>query len=196
MLHWRRLQGRNILHGRRLQDVFKTSSVMTNFTKTNVCWGVLFMQSNFFICFSLPWKKLYKYKVKEAIELAKTLWLFAQKASPSNVFFFSVHVNASLKFLWALWGLSEGTQALGHSEDTWALGGHSKGTRVLGHLSHSGTRVLRALRHWGTWALGQSGTSALRALGQSSSQATRALEAHYLGRLVCMKTAKYLLPEN
>ena len=27
-----------------------------------------------------------KYKVKETIELAKTLWLFAQKASPSNVF--------------------------------------------------------------------------------------------------------------
>ena len=89
---------------------------------------------------------------------------------------FSVHVNASLKFLWALWGLSEGTQALGHSEGTWALGGHSKGTPVLGHLSHSGTRVLRALRHWGTWALGQSGTSALRALGHSSSQATWALE--------------------
>lgn len=117
-------------------------------------------------------------------------------------FSFSVNVNSSLKFLcslkflWALIRLSDGTQALGHSEGTWALGGHSKGTRVLGHLSHSGTRVLRALRHWGTWALGQSGTSALRALGQSSSQATRALEAHYLGRLVCMKTAKYLLPEN
>ena len=50
-------------------------------------------------------------------------------------FSFSVNVNSSLKFLcslkflWALIRLSEGTQALGHSEGTWALG-HS-GTRGI-----------------------------------------------------------------
>ena len=33
-------------------------------------------------------------------------------------FLFNVNVNTSLKFLGALGGLSEGTWALGHSEDT------------------------------------------------------------------------------
>ena len=27
-----------------------------------------------YFCFSLPWKILYKHKIKQSIELAKTLW--------------------------------------------------------------------------------------------------------------------------
>ena len=55
-------------------------------------------------------------------------------------FLFSVNAKASLKFLWALGGLSGSTQTLGHSE----------GTQALGHLRHSGNRTFRALRHLGT----------------------------------------------
>ena len=47
------------------------------------------------------------------------------KGIPEECVLFNVNIDASLKFPWALKGLSEGTQALKHSEDTWALGGHS-----------------------------------------------------------------------
>ena len=106
---------------------------------------------------------------------------------------FNVNVNASLKFLWALEGLLDGTQALRHSEGTWALRGHlgtqralghSEGTwalghsegsrRLLGHLGHSGTRALRTPGHLGTWALRalrHLGTQALRVLGHLGTYA-------------------------
>ena len=89
------------------------------------------------------------------------------KVVSEGCFSFNVNVNTSLKFLSALAGLSEGTQALWHSKSTWALG-HSKGTRgafkALDHLGHSGnwrlrtlgTQALEHLGHTGTWALGHS----------------------------------------
>ena len=65
------------------------------------------------------------------------------KVISKKCFSFIVNVNTSLKLLWALGGLSEGNQALGHSESTWALRGHSEGTqRTFRHLRHSGTWVL------------------------------------------------------
>ena len=64
------------------------------------------------------------------------------KVISEKCFSFIVNVNTSLKLLWALGGLSEGNQALGHSEGTWAPG-HSEGTqRTFRHLRHSGTWVL------------------------------------------------------
>ena len=63
--------------------------------------------------------------------------------SKTNHWMFSLHfyVNATLKFLWALGGLSEGTQrAHGHSESTW---------RTLGRLRHSDTWALRATQALG-----------------------------------------------
>ena len=41
-----------------------------NLTEYYLCKGM------FFLCFSLSWKILYKHKVKQIIELARTLWLF------------------------------------------------------------------------------------------------------------------------
>ena len=76
-----------------------------------------------------------------------------------------------------LWGHSESTGALGHSEST---------RRALGHLMHLGTRTIMAHGHLeGTWELGgHSGTRrALKALRQSRHSGTRgtwALEAIYL----------------
>ena len=45
--------------------------------RSKKAYGLKISQSIIFICFSLPWKILYKYKAKQIIELAKTLWLFA-----------------------------------------------------------------------------------------------------------------------
>ena len=62
----------------------------------------------------------------------------------------NVNVNASLKFLWVLIGLSEDTQALRHWQGTWTLRGHySKGTRRV-FKRHSGTRGLEAFKHFST----------------------------------------------
>ena len=36
-----------------------------------------YLYKEIFLCFSLPRKILYKHKVKQIIELAKTSWLFA-----------------------------------------------------------------------------------------------------------------------
>ena len=83
-------------------------------------------------------------------------------------FWFSVNVNASLKFLWTLRRLSDGTQAIWHSGDTCALE-HSEGTRgAIGYRRHSRTQSLRALGHLGTWAL-----RALRALKQLGTWSLR-----------------------
>ena len=73
--------------------------------------------------------------------------IISLKGILKECFSFSVNVNATLKFLLAFGGLSEGTEALGFSEGTW----------TLGHLRHLGTWVFRALRH-----LGHSGTWVLR----------------------------------
>ena len=88
------------------------------------------------------------------------------KGISEECFLFNVNVNTSLKFLWALGGLSEGTEALGHLKGAWSKSrGHSKGTRTLGHLRYSDTPALRALEHLDTreirelWHLG---TQALR----------------------------------
>ena len=50
------------------------------------------------------------------------------------MFSFNVNINASLKFLWAIEGLLEGTQALGHSEGI---------RKVLGHSGTWGTQTLK-----------------------------------------------------
>ena len=58
------------------------------------------------------------------------------KGVSEQCFSFNVNFNANLKFPWALGGLSEGTQALEHSEGTWALVGHLSTCRALeGHSS-------------------------------------------------------------
>ena len=44
------------------------------------------------------------------------------KATSEEYFWFSNNVKSSLKFLLTLRGLSKGTQALEHSEETWAPG--------------------------------------------------------------------------
>ena len=59
------------------------------------------------------------------------------KGISEECFSFNFNVNASLKFFWALGGLSEGTQALGHLR-TWAHEAHSD-TRVLKPFGHSST---------------------------------------------------------
>ena len=66
------------------------------------------------------------------------------KEISEECFSFNVNVNFSLKFLRTLGGLSEGTEALGHSEGT---------QRAFRHLRHSGNRAIRALRYLKTWAL-------------------------------------------
>ena len=85
------------------------------------------------------------------------------KRISEECFSFNVNVNTSLKFLWALRALSEGNQALGHSEDTWALRHLESTRRALQHLRHSGTQNLRSLGHLGH--LGHLGTQALGHLG-------------------------------
>ena len=47
--------------------------------------------------------------------------IICSKCILEESFLFNINVNTSLKFLWALEGLSKGTQALGHSEGAWAL---------------------------------------------------------------------------
>ena len=82
------------------------------------------------------------------------------KGISEECFSFSGNVNASLKFLWALRGLSEGTQILGYSKGIWALV-QSEGPRALGRLRHTGTGSFRVLRHLGTqgaWTFGHLGT--------------------------------------
>ena len=59
------------------------------------------------------------------------------------IFSFSANVNTSLKFLWAIKKLSEGAQALGHSESTRAL-------KALVHLVHLATKALECLGTWDT----------------------------------------------
>ena len=88
------------------------------------------------------------------------------KGISEECFSFSGNVNASLKFLWALRGLSQGTQILGYSKGIWALV-QSEGPRALRRSRHSGTGLLWVLRQLGTWALkmfGHSGTWTLEAL--------------------------------
>ena len=88
--------------------------------------------------------------------------IISLKGILKECFSFSVNVSATLKFLLAFGGLSEGTEALGFSEGTW----------TLGHLRHLGTWVFRALRHLGhsgTWVLG---TCAFRAIGHLGTQGT------------------------
>ena len=53
------------------------------------------------------------------------------KSISEECFLFIVNVSARLKLVWALGVLSDGTQALGHSEGTWALKKHL-GTWWLG----------------------------------------------------------------
>ena len=94
------------------------------------------------------------------------------KGISEECFSFNVCVNASLKLLWALAGLSKGTSALGHS----------KGTEVFGNLKDSGTRALRALGHLSTWTLralrhlGAREHKALGHLGHVGTQGTRAFK--------------------
>ena len=86
-------------------------------------------------------------------------------------FLFNGNVNGSLKFLGALGGLSEDTQALEHPERTWIL--ENSGIRkpkVIGYSVTYGTQALKHLGHSSTQALGHSGTPSVRHLG------TRALE--------------------
>ena len=61
------------------------------------------------------------------------------KCIAEKCFLFNINVNTNLKLLWALGGLSEGNQGLGHRESTWtlrwrlgirAVGGHSKSTQA------------------------------------------------------------------
>ena len=94
------------------------------------------------------------------------------KGISEECFSFSGNVNASLKFLWALRGLSQGTQILGYSKGIWALV-QSEGPRALRRSRHSGTGLLWVLRQLGTWALkmfGHSGTWALEALYLADSK--------------------------
>ena len=87
------------------------------------------------------------------------------KAISEEYFWFNNNVKSSLKFLLTLRGLSKGTQALEHSEETWAPG-HSQGTqRALGHLDTQGFKTLEHLEHFGTWTLERQGTRALKTLG-------------------------------
>ena len=87
------------------------------------------------------------------------LWLFAQKTHFRGIIFVQSYVNTRLKFLCALGGLSDGNQALGHSEGTYLLGVHLDARRALEehsplkaleHLRHLGM-ALKALGHPGTW---------------------------------------------
>ena len=82
---------------------------------TNYC-----LYKEIFLCFSLPWNILYKHKVKQITELARTLRLLDVR----KMFLFNVNVNTSLSLLWKLGELSKNNQALKHLESTWALGGH------------------------------------------------------------------------
>ena len=69
------------------------------------------------------------------IELAKTFMIVCLKHIWKECFLFNDNFNASLKFFWALGGLSEDAQALEHSEGTCALG-YLEGTWTLDHLGH------------------------------------------------------------
>ena len=56
--------------------------------------------------------------MKQTLELAKNLMIICLKGISEKCFLFNVKVNANLKFIWALEGLSERTQALQLSEGT------------------------------------------------------------------------------
>ena len=103
-----------------------------------------------FLCLSLPWKILYKHKVKQIIELAKTLWLFTSNTFRRNF----LHSKLVSIQAWISFAHSEGSRraprhsssqgALRRIESTWELG-HLEGTqRALGHSA------IKALRHLST----------------------------------------------
>ena len=87
-------------------------------------------------------------KLKQIIELANFFFL---KCISEECFLFNLNDNSILKLLWALRGLSEGTQALGHSDSTQITHGHlgNENTPTLEYLKHSNTWHLRHLDTFG-----------------------------------------------
>ena len=75
--------------------------------------------------------------------------IFSLKRISEKCFLFNFNVNTSLKLLWAIRGLSESNQVLGHSEGTWAPRGHLDTRRAPGH-SEGTQRALKALRYLST----------------------------------------------
>ena len=107
--------------------------------------SIIYIKGYFYTFFSTV--KYIEVQSNKVIILAKTLRSFNSKAFKSNVICsMLMSMSASLRFLWVLEGLSEGTRALGNlrQSDPLALW-------ALGHIRHSDTR---ARRHLGIQALG------------------------------------------
>ena len=103
---------------RQLRKIFQYLKTQENVWSENrpdycLCKGIF--------CFSLLWK-IYKRKVKQITELARTLSIFAFWHFRGMLLLY-VNINASLKFLWAIERLSESCRALKSLRHlgTWAL---------------------------------------------------------------------------
>ena len=115
---------------------------LSNILRPNKAYGLKISQSiiyvrNIFICFSLPWKILYKDKERTNHWISRYLMIIFLVGVSDECFSFKVNVKASLKFLWALRGKLDTLRTLGHLGNRMALEGHLD-TRSLKALRHSG----------------------------------------------------------
>ena len=114
----------------------KESLRSEDLTEYYLCEGIFLYIFVYFYIFFLYFIQA---RSKTNYDISLNLMIICSKDISEKCFSFNLNVYASLKFYWALRGLLEDSQALGHSESTRALGGYSKGTWALEALRYLST---------------------------------------------------------